>query len=108
MRISDWSADVCSSDLEGLEGLDPAGIAEGSQVPAIATIGSADVDHEVDAVAREQLLASGGRVTAYLETTLGELFGDLHDGSLDEWHGHEHRARDARFAQQLVGADPLQ
>src|SRR3546814_5744603 len=48
MRISDWSSDVCSSDLERLHGGVGAGPAEGPDVARVGGIG--DVDHG-DAVA---------------------------------------------------------
>src|SRR3546814_4760786 len=48
MRISDWSSDVCSSDLERLHRGVGAGPAEGPDVARVGGIG--DVDHG-DAVA---------------------------------------------------------
>src|SRR3546814_6687665 len=47
MRISDWSSDVCSSDLDGVAGVvDVAGEAEVPELAPAALIGLAAVEQE--------------------------------------------------------------
>src|SRR3546814_3250686 len=55
MRISDWSSDVCSSDLRNLAAL-------GARPQGIAVIGEDAAGAEVEALARACVAPAGGTV----------------------------------------------
>src|SRR3546814_2283735 len=61
MRISDWSSDVCSSDLPGVERRGPGNRVLGPLAAFGAMFGGAILG-DVDRLAREQRLALAGKI----------------------------------------------
>src|SRR3546814_12781427 len=79
MRISDWSSDVCSSDLRAAYALSPAAQALLAEKPRRQIVG--DPDHGFEDVPFSPNTADLDKVVAYANTVRNNLF---HGGK----HGH--------------------